>query len=74
MRKSCEEVKKLSRERAKAISLRIPQLKDCKHHFDKKKDKGRGSMVFICEGQSAARLQSPSCRDVNNRAVFVLKR
>jgi topoisomerase IV subunit B len=72
LRKELQEVKKLSRERAKAISMRIPQLKDCKHHFDKKKDKGRGSMVFICEGQSAAG-SITSCRDVNNQAVFVLK-
>src|SRR5271154_6101185 len=72
LRKELQEVKKLSRERAKAISLRIPQLKDCKHHYDKKKDKGRGSMVFICEGQSAAG-SITSCRDVNNQAVFVLK-
>jgi DNA gyrase subunit B/topoisomerase-4 subunit B len=72
LRKELQEVKKLSRERAKAISLRIPQLKDCKHHFDKKKDKGGGTMVFICEGQSAAG-SITSCRDVNNQAVFVLK-
>jgi DNA gyrase subunit B/topoisomerase-4 subunit B len=67
-----QDVKKLARERAKAITLRIPQLKDCKHHFDQKKDKGRGTMVFICEGQSAAG-SITSCRDVNNQAVFVLK-
>jgi DNA gyrase subunit B/topoisomerase-4 subunit B len=72
LRKELQEVKKLSRERSKAISLRIPQLKDCKHHFDKKKDKGRGTMVFICEGQSAAG-SITSCRDVNNQAVFILK-
>ena len=72
LRKELQEVKKLSRERAKAISLRIPQLKDCKNHFDMKKDKGRGTMVFICEGQSAAG-SITSCRDVNNQAVFVLK-
>ena len=72
LRKELQEVKKLARERAKAISLRIPQLKDCKHHFDKKKDKGHGTMVFICEGQSAAG-SITSCRDVNNQAVFVLK-
>jgi len=72
LRKELQEVKKLSRERAKAISLRIPQLKDCKNHFDKKKDKGHGTMVFICEGQSAAG-SITSCRDVNNQAVFVLK-
>ena len=72
LRKELQDVKKLARERAKAITLRIPQLKDCKHHYDKKKDKGHGTMVFICEGQSAAG-SITSCRDVNNQAVFVLK-
>ncbi|HEX7570727.1 MAG TPA: toprim domain-containing protein [Verrucomicrobiae bacterium] len=72
LRKELQNVKKLARERAKAITFRIPQLKDCKNHFDKKKEKGRGTMVFICEGQSAAG-SITSCRDVNNQAVFVLK-
>jgi topoisomerase IV subunit B len=72
LRKELQEVKKLARERAKAITLRIPQLKDCKIHFDKKKDKGRGSMVFLCEGQSAAG-SIVSCRDVETQAIFVLK-
>ncbi len=72
LRKELQAVKKLARDRAKAITLRIPQLKDCKNHFDRKKEKGRGTMVFICEGQSAAG-SITSCRDVNNQAVFVLK-
>ena len=72
LRKELQNVKKLARERAKAITLRIPQLKDCKNHFDRKKEKGKGTMVFICEGQSAAG-SITSCRDVNNQAVFVLK-
>src|SRR5439155_14150007 len=72
LRKELQKVKKLARERAKAITLRIPQLKDCKIHFDKKKDKDRGSMVFITEGQSAAG-SIVSCRDVNTQAIFVLK-
>ena len=72
LRKELQAVKKLARERAKSITLRIPQLKDCKNHFDAKRDKGRGTMVFICEGQSAAG-SITSCRDVNNQAVFVLK-
>jgi DNA gyrase subunit B/topoisomerase-4 subunit B len=72
LRKDLQEVKKLARERAKAITLRIPQLKDCKIHFDRKRDKGRGSMVFITEGQSAAG-SIVSCRDVNLQAIFVLK-
>ncbi|HKW30660.1 MAG TPA: DNA topoisomerase IV subunit B [Verrucomicrobiae bacterium] len=72
LRKELQSVKKLARERARSIILRIPQLKDCKHHFDKKREKGEGTMVFICEGQSAAG-SITSCRDVNTQAVFVLK-
>src|SRR5215831_5987826 len=72
LRKELQEVKKLARERAKAITIRIPQLKDCKNHLDKKRDKGDQTQIFICEGQSAAG-SITSCRDVNNQAVFVLK-
>jgi DNA gyrase subunit B/topoisomerase-4 subunit B len=72
LRKELQEVKKLARERAKAITLRIPQLKDCKVHFDKAKGRGKGSMIFLTEGQSAAG-SIISCRDVNTQAVFVLK-
>ena len=72
LRKELQEVKKLARERAKAITLRIPQLKDCKVHFDKEKGKGKGSMIFITEGQSAAG-SIVSCRDVNTQAIFTLK-
>src|SRR6266566_1968858 len=72
LRKELQEVKKLARERAKAITIRVPQLKDCKLHFDKAKGKGRGSMVFLTEGQSAAG-SIVSCRDVTTQAIFVLK-
>jgi topoisomerase-4 subunit B len=72
LRKELQEVKKLARERAKAVTIRIPQLKDCKDHFHKAKGKGKGTMVFITEGQSAAG-SIVSCRDVNTQAIFVLK-
>ena len=72
LRKELQEVKKLARDRAKAITIRIPQLKDCKIHYDKKRGKGKGSMVFLTEGQSAAG-SIVSCRDVNTQAIFVLK-
>jgi DNA gyrase subunit B/topoisomerase-4 subunit B len=72
LRKELQAVKKLARERAKAITLRIPQLKDCKVHFDKARGKGKGSMIFITEGQSAAG-SIVSCRDVNSQAIFTLK-
>ncbi|MBI4659057.1 MAG: type IIA DNA topoisomerase subunit B [Verrucomicrobia bacterium] len=72
LRKELQEVKKLARERAKAVTIRIPQLKDCKIHLDKKRNKGGESMIFITEGQSAAG-SIVSCRDVNTQAIFVLK-
>ena len=72
LRKELQEVKKLARERAKAITIRIPQLKDCKDHYNKAKGKGKGTMVFLTEGQSAAG-SIVSCRDVNTQAIFVLK-
>ncbi|MDG1892458.1 MAG: toprim domain-containing protein [Verrucomicrobiota bacterium] len=72
LRKELMAVKKLARERAKAVSLRIPQLKDCKKHFNKSKDKGHDTMVFITEGVSAAG-SIVSCRDVNTQAIFTLK-
>lgn len=72
LRKELQAVKKMARERAKAINLRIPQLKDCKQHYDKKKGKGKGTMVFITEGQSAAG-SIVSCRDVHKQAIFTLK-
>lgn len=72
LRKELQEVKKLARDRAKAISLHIPQLKDCKQHFNKEKGKGLGTMIFLTEGQSAAG-SIVSTRDVNTQAIFVLK-
>jgi topoisomerase IV subunit B len=72
LRKELQSVKKMARERAKAISLRIPQLKDCKVHYDLKRNKGHDSMVFITEGQSAAG-SIVSCRDVSTQAIYTLK-
>lgn len=72
LRKELQEVKKLARDRARAITLRIPQLKDCKVHYDKVRGKGQGSMIFLTEGQSAAG-SIVSTRDVNTQAIFVLK-
>jgi DNA gyrase subunit B/topoisomerase-4 subunit B len=72
LRKELQDVKKLARESAKTISLHIPQLKDCKQHFNRAKDKGKGTMVFLTEGQSAAG-SIVSTRDVNTQAIFVLK-
>ncbi|NLE66516.1 MAG: type IIA DNA topoisomerase subunit B [Lentisphaerae bacterium] len=72
LRKELMTVKKLARERARATSLRIPQLKDCKLHFDGKRGRGLESMLFITEGQSAAG-SIVSCRDVATQAIFTLR-
>ena len=72
LRKELQEVKKLARDRAKAITYHIPQLKDCKQHFNQAKGKGHGTMIFLTEGQSAAG-SIVSTRDVNTQAIFVLK-
>jgi len=72
LRKELNSVKKLARERSKAVSIRVPQLKDCKKHFNKEKGKNDNTMVFITEGQSAAG-SIVSCRDVNTQAIYTLK-
>lgn len=72
MRKEISQVKKLARERSKSITLRIPQLKDCKIHYNVAKGKGEKSTFFITEGQSAAG-SLISSRDPNNQAVYTIK-
>ena len=72
LRKELNSVKKLARERSKAVSIRVPQLKDCKYHYDHAKQKNLDTQIFITEGQSAAG-SLVSCRDANNQAIFTLK-
>lgn len=72
LRKELNSVKKLARERSKAVSIRVPQLKDCKKHYDKAKGRNDNTMIFITEGQSAAG-SLVSCRDVNTQAIYTLK-
>jgi DNA gyrase subunit B/topoisomerase-4 subunit B len=72
LRKELNSVKKLARERSKAVSIRVPQLKDCKKHYDQEKAKHEETMIFITEGQSAAG-SLVSCRDVNTQAIYTLK-
>ncbi len=72
MRAEIGKVKKLARERARAVTVRVPQLSDCKHHLNMAKDSGHDSMIFIVEGLSAAGTLKNS-RDANNQAVFTLR-
>ncbi len=71
-RKELNAVKKLARERSKAISIRVPQLRDCKKHYNRAKGTHEDTMIFITEGQSAAG-SMVSCRDVNTQAIYTLK-
>ena len=72
LRKELQTVKKHARERSKAVSIRIPQLKDCKSHLDPRRKRGLDSMLFITEGLSAAG-SITSCRDVMTQGVFTLR-
>ena len=72
LRKELQSVKKMARERSKSVTIRVPQLKDCKLHLNTKKKNSDTSMIFITEGQSAAG-SIVSCRDVNTQAIFILK-
>jgi topoisomerase IV subunit B len=72
LRKELQTVKKLARERSKAVSIRIPQLKDCKSHLDPRRKRGLDSMIFMTEGQSAAGSITKT-RNVTTQAVFTLR-
>ncbi len=72
LRRELQSIKKMARERSRSTTIRVPQLKDCKKHFDRKREKGHDSMIFITEGQSAAG-SIVSCRDVNTQAIFTLR-
>jgi topoisomerase IV subunit B len=72
LRRELQSIKKMARERARATSLRVPQLKDCKTHLNKRTGHGSESMIFITEGQSAAG-SIVSCRDVNYQAIFTMR-
>lgn len=72
LRKELQEVRKEAREKAKKIALKIPGLKDSKHHFDEKSKFADDTMIFITEGQSASG-SMVSCRDVYTQAIFSLR-
>ena len=72
LRKELQTVKKMSRERSKAVSIRVPQLKDCKNHLHARRKRGLDTMIFITEGQSAAGTITKT-RNVITQAVFTLR-
>ncbi|MBR1836559.1 MAG: type IIA DNA topoisomerase subunit B [Kiritimatiellae bacterium] len=72
LRKELASVKKAARERSKSVSIRIPQLRDCKLHYDPKRGKGLGTEIFIVEGKSAGGTLTLA-RDADRQAVFMLR-
>ena len=72
LRKELQAIKKMAKERARSTSIRVPQLKDCKKHFDAETGAGADTMIFLTEGQSAGG-SIVSCRDVMRQAIFTLR-
>lgn len=66
-------IKKLANERAKKANLHNRKLRDCRFHFDDDKgEKGKESVIFITEGDSASGSITKS-RQVETQAVFSLR-
>jgi len=74
VRKELQQVRKEAKVKARKVAIKIPNLKDCKHHPSKGKPskEGQENMVFITEGQSASG-SIISARDPMTQAVFSLK-
>lgn len=72
VRKQVQALQKQSREKVKRMSLKIPNLKDCKNHLGDGSKLAEKTMIFLTEGQSAAGSMI-SCRDVYTQAIFSLK-
>ncbi len=72
LRKELNDVKKGAREAAKKISLKIPNLKDCKFHLGDINKKSAPTTIFLTEGQSASGSMI-SARDVYSQAIFSLR-
>ena len=71
-RKAISGIKKLAKQRAKKSNLHNKKLRDCRIHFNGKKERKYESSIFITEGDSASGSITKS-RDVNTQAVFSLK-
>ena len=79
LRSQLNTIKKQARERTQAVSVRVPQLKDCKEHLrlDKVNPKtglaqGEDTMIFLTEGKSAGGTLG-NARDAMKQAVFFLR-
>ncbi|MDR1667093.1 MAG: type IIA DNA topoisomerase subunit B [Bacteroidales bacterium] len=71
-RKELVGIRKLSKERAKKVSLLNKKLRDCRIHYTDKHADAERSTLFITEGDSASGSITKS-RNVNLQAVFSLR-
>jgi len=72
VRKELQAVKKEARDKAKKVAIKIPNLRDSKHHFNDGSKRHDETMIFLTEGQSALG-SMVSCRDAYTQALFALK-
>ncbi len=72
VRKDIQAVKRQSKEKAKKMALKIPNLKDCKYHLGDGSKKGEETMIFLTEGQSATGSMVER-RNVYTQAIFSLR-
>lgn len=71
-RKDLAGIKKLARDRAKKANLHNKKLRDCRLHYNTKKDGIEETTLFITEGDSASG-SITKAREVSTQAVFSLK-
>ena len=71
-RKELKGIQKLAKERARKAKLHNKKLRDCRIHFNTKKEGRLESTLFITEGDSASG-SITKARDVTKQAVFSLK-
>ncbi|MDR0714765.1 MAG: type IIA DNA topoisomerase subunit B [Bacteroidales bacterium] len=71
-RKELVGIRKLSKERAKKVSLHNKKLRDCRIHYTDKNADAEKSTLFITEGDSASGSITKS-RNANVQAVFSLR-
>ncbi|MBN2145567.1 MAG: type IIA DNA topoisomerase subunit B [Candidatus Aureabacteria bacterium] len=72
VRMELQNVRKDAKEKAKKIAIKIPNLKDSKHHFNDGSRLAEETMIFLTEGQSASG-SMVSSRNVLTQAIFSLK-
>lgn len=72
LRKELSTVKKEAREKARRISFKIPQLRDCRYHLNTDGLLGQETQIFLTEGESAA-ASLVSSRNPQNQAIFALR-